>query len=82
MKSFDELHVKLKDRLQRQVIFMRECIQSIQMLGPIGTSPLHFATWLPLIRTDTRRVRVGMPTGTSRQNVHITLGFAIWRISA
>ena len=33
MKSFDELHVKLKDRLQRKVTFMRECIQPIQMLA-------------------------------------------------
>ena len=33
MKSFDELHVKLKDRLQRQVTFMRECIQPIHMLA-------------------------------------------------
>ena len=33
MKSFDELHVKPKDHLQRQVTFMRECIQLIQMLA-------------------------------------------------
>lgn len=32
-KSFDELHVKLKDRLQRQDTFMRECIPPIQMLA-------------------------------------------------
>ena len=33
MKSFDELYMKLMDRLQRQVTFMRECIQPIQMLA-------------------------------------------------
>lgn len=31
--SFDELHMKLKDRLQRQDTFMRECIQPVQMLA-------------------------------------------------
>ena len=33
MKSFDELHMKLKDRLQCQFTLMRECIQPIQMLA-------------------------------------------------
>ena len=33
MKLFDELHMKLKDRLQHQVTFMRECIKPIQMLA-------------------------------------------------
>ncbi|XP_039299113.1 protein ALP1-like isoform X1 [Nilaparvata lugens] len=32
-KSFDELHMKLKDCLQRQNTFMRECIQPIEMLA-------------------------------------------------
>lgn len=33
IKSFDELHEKLKDRLQHQNTFMRECIQPIEMLA-------------------------------------------------
>ncbi|CAI6368596.1 unnamed protein product [Macrosiphum euphorbiae] len=31
--SFDELHLKLKDCIQRQDTFMRECIQPVQMLA-------------------------------------------------
>lgn len=31
--SFDELHLKLKDSIQRQDTFMRECIQPVQMLA-------------------------------------------------
>jgi len=33
MKSFDELHDRLKNTLQRQNTFMRDCIESMQMLA-------------------------------------------------
>lgn len=33
IKSFDELHDRLKNTLQRQNTFMRECIEPIQMLA-------------------------------------------------
>ncbi len=33
IKSFDELHIKLKDHIQHENTFMRDCIQPIQMLA-------------------------------------------------
>lgn len=33
MSSFDELHQRLKESLQKQDTFMRECIQPIEMLS-------------------------------------------------
>jgi len=52
-----------------------------------GASTLHFTTWLPLILTDTRRIRLGMPVGqtltngTCQQKVHITLIGILYRHS-
>ncbi|KAF0715920.1 protein ALP1-like [Aphis craccivora] len=56
--SFDELHLKLNDSIQRQDTFMRECIQPVQMYLASGCSfvDLHY-TFLLGVSTISKIVR-------------------------